>query len=117
MIVFVYISSQGGLAYSIARGVAFAPYADLQWMETKKPVLSDAQQFARAVRASHPWAMFAYNLSPSFNWDAAGMTETEVAAFQDELGKNGYVWQFITLAGFHGNALQVRNKIHQHVNQ
>jgi isocitrate lyase len=102
-----YYRVRGGLEYSIARAIAFAPYADLQWMETSKPILKDAQQFARRVREVHPWAQFAYNLSPSFNWDAANMTESQIAAFQDELGKEGYVWQFITLAGFHGNALQV----------
>jgi isocitrate lyase len=102
-----YYRVRGGLEYSIARAIAFAPYADLQWMETSKPILKDAQQFARKVREVHPWAQFAYNLSPSFNWDAANMTEQQIAAFQDELGKVGYVWQFITLAGFHGNALQV----------
>ena len=102
-----YYRVRGGLEYSIARAIAFAPYADLQWMETSKPILKDAQQFARKVREVHPWAQFAYNLSPSFNWDAANMTEQQIAVFQDELGKEGYVWQFITLAGFHGNALQV----------
>jgi len=102
-----YYRVRGGLEYSIARAIAFAPYADLQWMETSKPILKDAQQFAKKIREVHPWAQFAYNLSPSFNWDAANMTEQQIAAFQDELGKEGYVWQFITLAGFHGNALQV----------
>lgn len=102
-----YYRVRGGLEYSIARAIAFAPYADLQWMETSKPVLKDAKEFAKRVREAHPWAIFAYNLSPSFNWDTANMTEKQIAAFQDELGKEGYVWQFITLAGFHGNALQV----------
>lgn len=53
----------------------------------------------------HPWALLAYNLSPSFNWSAAGMTDEQIAAFQDELGRHGYVWQFITVAGFHINGL------------
>jgi len=102
-----YYRVQGGLEYGIARAIAFGPYADLLWMETAKPVLKDAQEFAKKVREVHPHALLAYNLSPSFNWDAANMTEQQIASFQDDLGKEGYVWQFITLAGFHGNALQV----------
>jgi isocitrate lyase len=102
-----YYRVRGGLENTIARAIAFAPYADLQWMETSKPILKDAQHFARKVREVHPWAQFAYNLSPSFNCDAANMTEQHIAGVQVELGKEGYVWQFITLAGFHGNALQV----------
>lgn len=101
-----YYRVQGGLEYGIARAIAFAPYADLLWMETAKPILKDAQQFAKQVRQAHPHALLAYNLSPSFNWDAANMTEQQIASYQDDLGKAGYVWQFITLAGFHGNALQ-----------
>ena len=102
-----YYRVQGGLEYGIARAIAFAPYADLLWMETAKPILKDAQQFAKQVKQAHPHVLLAYNLSPSFNWDAANMTEQQIASFQDDLGKEGYVWQFITLAGFHGNALQV----------
>lgn len=102
-----YYRVKGGLEFGIARGIAFAPYCDVLWMETKKPILSEARIFARRVKAVHPHAMLAYNLSPSFNWDDAGMTEKEIGDFQDELGKEGYVWQFITLAGFHGNGLQV----------
>lgn len=102
-----YYRVKGGLKYGIARAIAFAPYADIIWMETAKPILKDAQQFAKKVKEAHPHSLLAYNLSPSFNWDAANMTEQQIAAFQDDLGKEGYVWQFITLAGFHGNALQV----------
>jgi isocitrate lyase len=89
------------------RGIAFAPYADLVWMETKYPGLHEAQKFARSVKSVYAWAKFAYNLSPSFNWDAAGMNEDEIASFQDDLGVEGYVWQFITLAGFHCDSLQI----------
>jgi len=96
---------KGGLEYGIARGIAYAPYADLTWMETKKPELAEALRFADEMHRAHPWAKLAYNLSPSFNWDAAGMNESEIAEFQDKLGEAGYVWQFITLAGFHNNAL------------
>jgi isocitrate lyase len=100
-----YYRVRGGVEFGSMRGIAFAPYADLVWMETKDPSLREARHFARAVKAVHPWAMMAYNLSPSFNWDSAGMNEQEIADFQDELGKEGFVWQFITLAGFHCDAL------------
>eukprot|EP00475_Leptophrys_vorax_P003076 TRINITY_DN1178_c0_g1_i1.p1 TRINITY_DN1178_c0_g1~~TRINITY_DN1178_c0_g1_i1.p1 ORF type:complete len:547 (+),score=143.35 TRINITY_DN1178_c0_g1_i1:123-1763(+) len=102
-----YYRVRGGLEFGIMRGIAFAPYADLVWMETKYPGLKDAQKFARSVRAVYPWAKMAYNLSPSFNWDAAGMNEEQIASFQDDLGAEGYVWQFITLAGFHCDSLQI----------
>jgi len=105
-----YYRINGSIEFGIVRAVAFAPYADLIWMETKKPILSEAVHFARETRrliggAAGQRQMFAYNLSPSFNWDAAGMNDQQIAAFMDELGKEGYVWQFITLAGFHSNAL------------
>merc|ERR1712157_65557 len=75
------------------------------WMETKIPCLKDAALFSRSVHQQHPNVMLAYNLSPSFNWDASGMTDDQMASFNDELGKLGYVWQFVTLAGFHSNGL------------
>src|SRR5690242_10320057 len=74
-------------------------------METKKPDLKEAKEFAHGVLKVLPWAMLAYNLSPSFNWSAAGMNDEQIGAFQDELGSAGYVWQFITVAGFHANGL------------
>ena len=101
-----YYRVKGGLQFGISRGIAFAPYADIVWMETKNPDIVEARDFARAVKARYPKVMLAYNLSPSFNWDNAGMNEAQIASFQDDLGKEGYVWQFITLAGFHGNSLQ-----------
>jgi isocitrate lyase len=101
-----YYRIAGGVNYCIARGRAFADYCDLIWMETKKPGLGLATTFARGVRETAPRQLFAYNLSPSFNWDASGMTDDDMKKFQHGLGKLGYVWQFITLAGFHGNALQ-----------
>ena len=76
-------------------------------METRSAILSEAQHFARAVHAVYPHQMLAYNLSPSFNWDAAGMSDNEIRAFQHELAQSGFVWQFITLAGFHANSLQI----------
>lgn len=102
-----YFRIHGGIEYSIARAIAFAPYSDLLWMETKKPGLEYARHFARSVRAVHPNQLFAYNHSPSFNWDASGMSDREIASFQQDLAQDGYVWQFITLAGFHDNALAI----------
>lgn len=95
-----------GVDYCIARAIAYSPYADLIWMETKKPGIKLARHFAKSVRAERPHQMFAYNLSPSFNWDASGLSDKEIGDLQYELGAEGFVWQFITLAGFHGNALQ-----------
>ncbi len=74
-------------------------------METKKPDIKEAKHFSDGVLAEVPHAMLAYNLSPSFNWSAAGLNDDQIASFQDELGALGYVWQFITVAGFHANGL------------
>ncbi|KAG7088556.1 Isocitrate lyase [Marasmius oreades] len=98
-----YYRYQGGTQCAINRAVAFAPYADLLWMETKKPILAQAQEFAAGVHAAHPGHWLAYNLSPSFNWDAAGLNERDMEAYVWELGKLGFVWQFITLGGLHSN--------------
>jgi isocitrate lyase len=102
-----YYRIQGGIDYCIARAIAFAPYCDLIWMESGKPILKEAERFAAEVLRAVPGKMLAYNLSPSFNWDAAGMTDTEIRDFIDRLAGLGFVWQFITLAGFHGNALVI----------
>jgi len=99
-----YYRYQGGTQCAINRAVAFAPYADLLWMETKSPILAQAKEFASGVRSAHPGQWLAYNLSPSFNWDAAGLGEKEMKNYVWELGKLGFVWQFITLAGLHSNA-------------
>ncbi|BDU73289.1 isocitrate lyase [Mesoterricola silvestris] len=90
----------GGLECAIARGLAYAPYADLLWMETSKPDLAQAEAFARAIHAAHPGKVLAYNCSPSFNWKK-NLTDAQIAEFQRELGNLGYRFQFITLAGFH----------------
>jgi len=95
---------RGGIDAAIARGIAYAPYADLIWCETSKPDLAEARKFAEAVRKVHPEQMLAYNCSPSFNW-AKHMDETAMAQFQRELGAMGYKYQFITLAGFHNLSL------------
>jgi len=76
-------------------------------METGKPILSQATQFASEVRAAVPHQMLAYNLSPSFNWDASGMTDAQMQSFIWDLAKLGFCWQFITLAGFHADALSI----------
>jgi isocitrate lyase len=89
-----------GLESAIARGLAYAPYADLIWCETAKPDLDEARKFADAIHAEFPGKMLAYNCSPSFNW-SAHLDEGTIARFQKELGTMGYRFQFITLAGFH----------------
>jgi len=91
---------KGGIECAIARAIAYAPYADLIWMETSTPDLEEARQFAEAVHAKFPGKMLAYNCSPSFNWRAKLDPET-IAKFQKELGAMGYKFQFVTLAGFH----------------
>jgi len=100
-----YYRIKPGIEYCIQRARAYARHADLIWMETAKPGIPDAQIFARGVKSMFPNQMLAYNLSPSFNWDAAGMTDAQLAHFNDELGRLGFTWQFITLAGFHSNGL------------
>ncbi|WP_157892035.1 MULTISPECIES: isocitrate lyase [Frankia] len=89
-----------GVEPCIARGLAYAPYADLLWMETSTPDLEIARQFAEAIKAQYPDQMLAYNCSPSFNW-RAHLDDATIAKFQRELGHMGYKFQFITLAGFH----------------
>lgn len=100
-----YYQVTGGIDMAIARGRSFAPYADLLWMETSGPNLKEAEMFAQGIRQLYPNKLLAYNLSPSFNWDKFGMSNQEIESYQDKLGSLGYVWQFITLAGFHGDAL------------
>jgi len=94
-----YYQVQGGIPYAIAKSLAAAPFADLLWMETKTANLEDARRFAEAIHAIHPAKMLAYNLSPSFNWDTTGMSDEEMRAFPDELGRLGYVFNFITYGG------------------
>ncbi len=90
----------GGLDSAIARGLSYAPYADLLWCETAHPDLEEARTFADAIHAEHPGKMLAYNCSPSFNW-SKHLEGSTIARFQKELGTMGYRYQFITLAGFH----------------
>ncbi|MDP2309842.1 MAG: isocitrate lyase [Pseudomonadota bacterium] len=91
---------RGGLDMAIARGLAFAPYADLVWCETSTPDLAEARRFAEAIHARFPGKLLAYNCSPSFNW-RKHLDDATIARFQVELGAMGYKFQFVTLAGFH----------------
>ncbi|PON93254.1 Isocitrate lyase [Trema orientale] len=98
---------KGSVAAAVVRGWAFAPHADLIWMETASPDLVECTEFAQGVKSVHPETMLAYNLSPSFNWDASGMSDIEMKEFIPRIAKLGYCWQFITLAGFHADALVI----------
>jgi isocitrate lyase len=89
-----------GIDQAIARALNYAPYADLIWCETSTPDMAAARKFADAVHAEFPGKLLAYNCSPSFNWKAK-LNDAEIASFQNEIGKMGYKFQFITLAGFH----------------
>jgi isocitrate lyase len=91
---------RGGLDCAVARALAYAPYADMLWMETSTPSLAQAREFAARVHAEHPGKLLAYNCSPSFNWKKH-LADAEIASFQQELGRLGFQFQFVTLAGFH----------------
>jgi isocitrate lyase len=94
-----YYQIRGGIPYAIAKSLAAAPFADILWMETKTADLEDARQFADAIRAVYPDKMMAYNLSPSFNWDTTGMTDEQMRNFPEEIGKMGFVFNFMTYGG------------------
>ena len=91
---------RAGIDSAIARGLAYAPYADLVWFETSQPDLAEARQFAHAMHERFPGKTLAYNCSPSFNWKDK-LSDAEIAGFQQKLGKLGYGFQFVTLSGFH----------------
>jgi isocitrate lyase len=94
-----YYQVEGGIDYAIAKSLAAAPFADLLWMETKTADLGDARRFAEAIHAVYPDKMLAYNLSPSFNWDTTGLSDDEMRRFPEDLGKLGFVFNFITYGG------------------
>jgi isocitrate lyase len=94
-----YYQVRGSIPYAIAKSLAAAPFADILWMETKTADLADARQFAEAIHAEFPDKMLAYNLSPSFSWDTTGMGDEEMRRFPEELGKLGFVFNFITYGG------------------
>jgi isocitrate lyase len=95
---FYYI--RNGVETAIARGLAYAPYADMIWCETSRPDLEQARKFAEGIRREYPDKLLSYNCSPSFNWKA-NLDDATIAKFQRELGAMGYKFQFVTLAGFH----------------
>ena len=95
-----FFRTNAGMDQAVARGLAYAPYCDLIWMETGNPDIGEAKEFCTEVRKKFPNKMFAYNCSPSFNWKAK-LTDTQIQSFKDELGEIGCKFQFITLAGFH----------------
>ncbi len=95
-----FFAIRGGLDAAIARGLAYAPYADLVWCETAEPDIAEARRFAEAIHARYPGKLLAYNCSPSFNWRKK-LDEATIARFQQELSEMGYAFQFVTLAGFH----------------
>ncbi|MFZ0737505.1 MAG: isocitrate lyase [Candidatus Acidiferrales bacterium] len=97
---------RGGIDAAIARGLAYAPYADVLWCETSTPDLEEARRFAEAVHAKFPGKLLAYNCSPSFNWKQR-LDDATIANFQKELGRMGYKFQFVTLAGFHSLNLSI----------
>ena len=99
---------RSGVEAAIARGLAYAPYADMVWCETSRPDMAQAKKFAEAIRAEYPDKMLAYNCSPSFNWKAH-LDDAAIAQFQRELGAMGYKFQFVTLAGFHSLNLGMFN--------
>ena len=92
--------TRAGIDQAIARGLAYAPYADVVWCETSKPDLAQAKKFAEAIHAQFPGKLLAYNCSPSFNW-RKNLSDEDIATFQEQIGEMGYKFQFITLAGFH----------------
>lgn len=95
-----YYRVKSGLEAAIHRGLAYAPYADLLWFETSEPDMDQARKFAQAIHAKFPGKLLAYNCSPSFNWKMH-LDDKTIATFQQELGRMGYKFQFITLAGWH----------------
>src|SRR5215472_12041725 len=95
-----FLGYKGGIDAAIARGLIYAPYADMVWCETSEPNIEEARRFAEAILEKFPGKLLAYNCSPSFHWKQK-LSETEIAKFQTELAAMGYKFQFVTLAGFH----------------
>ena len=108
---FHYIES--GIDTAIARGLAYAPYADMVWCETSHPDLVEAKKFAESIRSQFPDKLLCYNCSPSFNWKG-NLDDATIAKFQRELGAMGYKFQFVTLAGFHALNLGMFDLAHRY---
>lgn len=106
-----FFAFRGGIEAAIARGLAYAPYADMIWCETSEPNISDAERFAAAIHKEFPAKLLAYNCSPSFNWRSK-LTISEIASFQQKLAALGYRFQFVTLAGFHALNLSMFELAH-----
>jgi isocitrate lyase len=104
---------RGGLDAAIARGLAYAPYADMLWCETSEPNLKEAQQFAAAIHLAYPGKLLAYNCSPSFHWKTK-LSDREISQFQHDLAVMGYRFQFVTLAGFHSLNLSAFELAHEY---
>ncbi|KAI0304604.1 isocitrate lyase and phosphorylmutase [Russula brevipes] len=100
-----YYHTAGGIDAAVSRALAFAPYADMIWLETKTPDLKQAQSFARRIREKFPGKWLVYNLSPSFNWNAHGYTDADLKRFIWDLAREGFVLQLVSLAGLHSNAV------------
>ena len=111
-----YFYVRAGIEQAIARGLAYAPYADLLWCETAKPDLDEARHFAEAIHAEFPGKLLAYNCSPSFNWKK-NLDDTTIAKFQQELGAMGYKYQFVTLAGIHSMWYNMFDLAHNYANR
>src|SRR6266568_1269512 len=105
---------RGGLEAAIARGLAYAPHADMLWCETSEPDLNEARQFAKAIHSVYPAKLLAYNCSPSFHWRAK-LNQWEISLFQSELAGMGYRFQFVTLAGFHALNLSAFELAHEYM--
>ena len=108
-----FFTIRGGIDAAIARGLAYAPYADMLWCETSEPNLGEARRFAQAIHAVHPGKLLAYNCSPSFHWKGK-LNEREISQFQHELSTMGYRFQFVTLAGFHALNLSAFELAHDY---
>ena len=108
-----FFTFRGGLDAAIARGLAYAPFADMIWCETSEPNLDDARRFAAAIHAKHPGKLLAYNCSPSFNWRSK-LNLPEISIFQHKLAAMGYRFQFVTLAGFHALNLSMFELAHDY---
>jgi isocitrate lyase len=104
---------RGGIDAAIARGLAYAPYAEMLWCETSEPNMKEAERFANAIHSEHPGKLLAYNCSPSFHWKAK-LNEWEISQFQRELSGMGYRFQFVTLAGFHALNLSAFELAHEY---
>lgn len=111
-----YYVIRGGLDYAIARSLSYAPWADVLWFETSKPDMKEAEIFAKEIHKKYPGKILAYNCSPSFNWKMH-LTDQEIADFQDRLGKLGYKFQFITLAGWHLLNYHTFDLAHRYANE